>query len=69
MNNTCIIYDSNEVYARKLLSGFSERAESSFGVLLFTDREELKKYLLDNNPAVMVILKTWKNYLKDSFIY
>ena len=63
MNNTCIIYDSNEVYARKLLSGFSERAESSFGVLLFTDREELKKYLLDNNPAVMVISQN--GYFKD----
>jgi len=55
VNNTCVIYDNNEVYARKLLSGFSVRAESKFGVLLFTDKEELKKYLLDNSPAVMLI--------------
>ncbi len=55
MNNVCVLYIKNDLYARRLLHGFSQRGNMKYGVLLFTQIDELEKYLKDNMPGVVLL--------------
>ena len=58
---TCVIYDEEASYGRRLFSGLLKKAQSQFNVMLFTGAEELKKYLKETVPDVVLICENSMN--------
>lgn len=52
---TCVIYDADEGFGKRLFGGLLRKAQSQFNVLLFTGAEELKRYLADAAPEVLLV--------------
>lgn len=52
---TCVIYDENTSYGKRLFSGLLKKAQSQFNVMLFTGAQELKKYLKEAVPDVILV--------------
>lgn len=62
MKKSCVIYDSDEQYGKRLMSAFSHRKSLPFGIQLFTREEELSAYLDKNMPELMVVSESCCNY-------
>ena len=58
---TCVIYDEEASYGRRLFSGLLKKAQSQFNVMLFTGAQELKKYLKDTVPDVVLVCENSMN--------
>lgn len=58
---TCVIYDEEASYGRRLFSGLLKKAQSQFNVMLFTGAQELKKYLKETVPDVVLVCENSMN--------
>jgi hypothetical protein len=60
---TCVIYDEDEKYGKRLFSGLLKKAQSQFNLMLFTGEQELKKYLGESVPDALLVceecMKDW----------
>lgn len=55
MRNTCVIYDSDENYARRLMGVINDDNEVPYNARIFTKQEELQNYLEDEKPEVLML--------------
>lgn len=63
MSETCVIYDNNENYGRRLMGAISIKAQADFNVLLFTKQNELERFLEEREPQLMLVSEN--GYYKD----
>lgn len=54
MDKVCVIYDTDEHYAKKLFGAVNSRSGLQFCVQLFTDKEALRRFLQDNKADVII---------------
>lgn len=52
--NVCVIYDSDEQYAKRLMNVIND-SESSYNAKIFTRKEEFSRYILNNNADMLMI--------------
>lgn len=52
---TCVIYDENEQYGKRLFAGLLKKARTQFNVMLFTGKTELEKCIQELNPDVLLV--------------
>lgn len=54
-NNICVIYDSDEDYARKLMNVINSDGEIPYNARVFTKESEFKRYMQDGVADVLMI--------------
>lgn len=58
MNCSYVIYDKNENYAKRLMNSMHQemrlKGGKRFEIRLFTEEQELRSYLAENEPAVLI---------------
>ncbi len=52
---TCVIYDNDAGFGKRLFGGLLKKAQSQFALMLFTGASELKKYLSESTPDVLLV--------------
>lgn len=53
--STCVIYDPDEIYAKRLMAAINDNNEVPFSAQVFTDKDELEEYLKNATPEVLMI--------------
>lgn len=66
MRNTCVIYDSDENYAKRLMGAINEDNEVPYNARIFTKQEELQDYLEDEKPEVLMLNEELYEYYCES---
>ena len=54
-NNICVIYDSDENYAKRLMSIINDDNEIPYNAQVFTKEKELDSYLHEKKADVLMI--------------
>ena len=54
-NNICVIYDSDENYAKRLMSVINDDNDIPYNAQVFTKEHELDKYLQEKEADMLMI--------------
>ena len=53
--NVCVIYDSDERYAKRLMGIINDSKDIPYKARIFTRKEEFNKYIVDNDTDVLMV--------------
>ncbi len=53
--NVCVIYDSDERYAKRLMGIINDDKDIPYKARIFTRKEEFNKYIVDNDTDVLMV--------------
>lgn len=56
-NNICVIYDSDESYAKRLMSVINDDNDIPYNAQVFTKENDLDRYLKEKKADVLMIVK------------
>ena len=51
----CVIYDSDERYAKRLMGIINDSKDIPYKARIFTRKEEFNKYIVDNDTDVLMV--------------
>ena len=58
--NVCVIYDSDERYAKRLMGIINDSKDIPYKARIFTRKEEFNKYIVDNDTDVLMVNESRK---------
>lgn len=61
-NNVCLIYDSDEQYAKRLMNIINDAADVPYNAKVFTRENELGRYMANNSADVLMVSEECYTY-------
>ena len=63
-NNICVIYDSDENYAKRLMSVINDDNDIPYNAQVFTKEHELDKYLQEKEADMLTFICISASYVR-----